>query len=92
MPETQKMHELYLEGCAGGKVSGVKEVLAFDTELIRLDTVCGKLVLKGKDLHVSQLSVDAGDIAFTGSVDSVQYMKKNRETEKNQSFWQRIFR
>ena len=59
---TEGKHELQILDCASGRISGVKEVLAFDTEGIRLDTVCGRLTIRGKDMHISQLSVENGCI------------------------------
>ena len=95
MSETavQEKHELHLSDCAKGQITGVKEVLAFDPETIRLDTVCGRLILKGNDLHISQLSVENGKITLSGVVNSVQYTGKGKKTAADsQSFWQRLFR
>ena len=90
---TREKHELHLSGCERGQISGVREVLAFDPETIRLDTVCGRLLVKGHDLHISQLSVENGDITLSGVVNCVQYTGKGKTTPADsQSFWRRIFR
>lgn len=94
MPDnkTEGKHELQLSGCASGRITGVKEVLAFDTEGIRLDTVCGRLTIRGKELHISQLSVETGCITLTGTVDSIQYARGTAARADGKSIWQRMFR
>ncbi len=94
MPETkqEQSHELCLKGCEQGRISGVKEVLSFDTEAIRLDTVCGRLHIKGHELHISQLSLETGEIRLSGVVDSIQYMKGSSVKTEQKKLWQRLFR
>ena len=83
---TEGKHELQLLDCASGRISGVKEVLAFDTEGIRLDTVCGQ------DMHISQLSVEDGCIMMSGTVESIQYVRGTKAKTEGKSIWQRMFR
>lgn len=94
MPEqmTQSGHELCLRGCESGQISGVKEVLSFDTESIRLDTVCGRMQIRGHDLHISQLSLDTGNVSLSGTVDSIQYMKGSSVKTEQKKLWQRLLR
>ena len=89
MPESKNAgrHELCLKECQSGEISGVKEVLSFDTE-----TVCGRLQIRGHDLHVSQLSLETGHISISGTVDSVQYMKGTNTRGEQKKLWQRMFR
>lgn len=91
-PKTELRHELCLRGCESGQISGVKEVLSFDTESIRLDTVCGHLHIKGHELHISQLSLETGSIRLSGTVDSIQYTKGSSVKAEQKKFWQRLFR
>ena len=94
MPETKNaaVHELFLKGCENGRVSGVNEVLAFDTESIRLDTVCGRLQIRGHDLHIDQLSLETGNISFRGTVDNIQYIKGGNVKTESKKLWQRMLR
>ena len=94
MPESKNAgrHELCLTECQSGEISGVKEVLSFDTETVRLETVCGRLQIRGHDLHVSQLSLETGHISISGTVDSVQYMKGTNTRGEQKKLWQRMFR
>ena len=94
MPESKNAgrHELCLKKCQSGEISGVKEVLSFDTETVRLETVCGRMQIRGHDLHVSQLSLETGHISISGTVDSVQYMKVTNTRGEQKKLWQRMFR
>ena len=94
MPEQKAVcrHELCLKECQNGQISGVKEVLAFDTESIRLDTECGRLQIRGHDLHISQLSLETGTVRLSGSVDSIQYMKGGSAKTAQKNVWQRLLR
>ena len=89
---TEGKHELQILDRASGRISGVKEVLAFDTEGIRLDTVCGRLTIRGKDMHISQLSVENGCIMMSGTVESIQYVSGTNVKTEGKSIWQRMFR
>lgn len=94
MPETKNtlVHELSLKGCESGRISGVKEVLSFDTDSIRLDTVCGRMQIRGHDLHISQLSLETGNVSLCGIVDSIQYMKGSSIKTEQKKMWQRLLR
>lgn len=94
MPDnkTEGKHELQITDCASGRITGVREVLSFDTEGIRLDTVCGRLTIRGKELHISQLSVETGCITLDGTVDSIQYARGTAAKADGKSIWQRMFR
>ncbi len=89
--KAEEKHELHLSDCGSGKITGIREVLAFDPEEIRLDTVCGRLLLRGKQLHISQLSVETGCVTLTGTVDSVQYLRKTAAKNAEKSVFKRLF-
>ena len=50
-----------------GTVSGVEDVLAFDVNEIRLETELGMLTVRGKELHLSRLSLDQGEVDLEGT-------------------------
>ena len=51
-------HKLELYNREKGTVTGVLDVISFDENTIVLDTDLGLLTIKGKDLHVSRLSLE----------------------------------
>jgi sporulation protein YabP len=54
-------------------VSGVTDVDKFDEESVHLYTILGELTVKGTDLHVSELSVETGEMNIEGQIDSIIY-------------------
>lgn len=69
----QGVHHFYLDERKKGSLSGIQKVESFDEELVVLITAQGKLVLKGKDMHVTRLDVQKGELEFDGRVDSACY-------------------
>lgn len=82
-------HRLALEGRNQLSVSGVTEAVSFDEALAVLETAQGTLIIRGTNLHVEQLNLEAGEVRLSGQVDSLSY----EESAKTQgSFLQRLFR
>ena len=71
-------------------VSGVKEILSFDEQTVRMLTVSGELVVDGNDLRVKVLDVERGSVVLEGRIDSVAYVEEN-PTERR-GFWSRLAR
>ncbi|MCD8119912.1 MAG: YabP/YqfC family sporulation protein [Lachnospiraceae bacterium] len=55
------------------RVTGVKNVVAFDESCILLETVLGRLHVKGKDLKVKSLNEQAEELVLEGKIDSLAY-------------------
>ena len=82
-------HRLALEGRNQLSLSGVTETVSFDEAAAVLETAQGTLIIRGADLHVEQLNLEAGEVRLSGQVDSLTY----EESAKTQgSFLQRLFR
>ena len=82
-------HALSLEGRRKLSVSGVVDVVSFDEGAAALETSQGTLILRGRELHVEQLDLEAGRIRISGDVDILVY-EENRQTRE--SFLARLFR
>ena len=54
-------HACFLQNRAAANLTGVREVVSFDENQVIMDTDLGLLTLKGKELHVSRLSVEKGE-------------------------------
>lgn len=80
-------HDLRLENREKLSVSGVREVESFDENAVVLHTARGVLIIRGSNLHLKTLSIDGGDIAVTGNVDSLSY----EELQKAGGFFHRLF-
>ena len=70
-------------------VTGVTEVCGFDESRVSMVTVLGDLLIQGKDLRISRLSLDVGEVDVEGTVDRMEYTKLKR---KKESFLARVFK
>ncbi|MDO4297974.1 MAG: sporulation protein YabP [Lachnospiraceae bacterium] len=68
-----KPHQIVWKDRHRGSVTGVLDVLSFDEAMILLETELGMLTLKGKELHISRLSLDQGEVDMEGTIDSMVY-------------------
>ena len=81
-------HRLVLEGRSKLAVNGITEIESFDENTIVLYTTRGTLVIHGRQLHLSMLSVDGGQVSVDGTVDSMVYEDDQRT---GGSFLSRLF-
>ncbi|AIY78751.1 sporulation protein YabP [Clostridium botulinum] len=72
-------------------LSGVIEVISFDSQKIDLTTVLGNLSIKGSDLKMNKLDVKNGDVIINGSIDSMVYSGKEVKKSK-ESIISRLFK
>lgn len=72
------------------EISGVTNVVGFDSESLVLDTSEGRLVIEGRELTVNDLSVTGGKISAGGEIISLQYTKA--QSEGGKGFFARIFK
>lgn len=84
MPELPQ--KLTLEDRRRLTVTGVQEVESFDENAVVLHTNRGMLIVRGRELHLKQLSVDGGQVAVDGHVDALLY----EEGRKEGGFWSRL--
>lgn len=82
-------HSIKLEQRKFGKLTGVKDVIAFDEKEIQAETTMGILTVAGDGLQVKQLSLEKGEMEIEGTVHRLIYTKSKGEKEK--SLLQRMF-
>lgn len=86
-------HKIILTSRQSGVVSGVLDVISFDEKLIVLSTQCGKLTIKGDQLHVNQLNLEKGDVDISGKVDTLIYSDDGKKSEnRKESVLGRLFK
>ena len=71
--ETAADEHLALDGREALRVTGVREVLRFDPDLVVLRTGDRLLVVRGGGLALRRLSPDEGRVEVRGRVDSLSY-------------------
>ena len=81
-----RSHACFLHNRTAANLTGVREVVSFDENQVVMDTDLGLLTLKGKDLHVSRLTVEKGE------VDSLAYSSNEAYRREGQSLFARLFK
>ena len=87
-----RTHKVILENRSRGTITGIQEVVSFDENQIVLDTDMGLLTVKGKNLHVSRLTLEKGETDIDGSIDSLAYSSNEALRRSGESFLKRLFR
>lgn len=76
------VHQLSLSERKKGTLTGVSDVLSFDSEQILLETTQGMLTIKGTELHVSRLHLESGEVDVEGLVQSLVYSENGSYRKK----------
>ena len=84
-------HEIMLHNREKGNLTGILDVISFDENTIILDTDMGLLTIRGKDLHVSRLTLEKGEIDIEGRADSFVYSSNEAHRKSGQSLLARLF-
>lgn len=87
-----RTHKVILENRSMGTITGIQEVVSFDENQIVLDTDMGLLTVKGKNLHVSRLTLEKGETDIDGSIDSLAYSSNEAYRKSGESLFSRLFR
>jgi len=82
-------HNVIMEGRERLSISGVEEVESFDEETIVVYTTKGMLIVRGEGLHIEKLTIDGGDLAVEGRVQSLRY---EEETKEKGGLFARLFK
>lgn len=75
-------HNIILEDRRLLSVSGVNDIDSFDENAVILFTELGELTIKGKNLHISKLNVDTGELTMDGEIAALFY---NQDTNRKES-------
>ena len=88
------MQNIYLENREKLSISGVKDVLSFDDQMVILETELGLLTIKGDNLRINKLSIDTSDVAIDGKVNTLVYSEGSQDKKggKSNSFLSKIFK
>ncbi len=82
-------HEICLKDRRSMTVSGVKEILSFDDQSVRIMTVGGEVEIDGDGLRVKVLDVERGCVVLEGHIDGINYQE---EPSEHRGFWSRLMR
>lgn len=88
----QESHQCHLENRGAVNLTGIKEVVSFDDTQIIMDTEFGLLTLKGKELHVSRLTVELGELDVEGTIDSLIYSSNEAHRRTGKTILANLFK
>jgi len=83
-------HSLHLDKRENLVVTGMLEMISFDTETVTGETEMGIIVIKGANLHVGRINLESGELVVKGQIDSITY--NNPSGEKAKSLLGRLFK
>ena len=78
MSEQSKFHSIIVENRRKVVITGVRDVESFNENDIIIVTHSGGLKIKGRNLEISRVNVESGDLEMTGEVKSVHYSDLDR--------------
>lgn len=87
-----RQHKIMMQNRSQGSITGIQDVVSFDENQIVLDTDMGLLTIKGKELHVSRLTLEKGEVDLTGSIDSLVYSSNAAYRKSGESLFNRLFK
>ena len=87
-----RLHKLVFQNRSAGSITGIADVVSFDENTIVLDTDMGLLTIKGKELHVSRLTLEKGEGDVDGTIDSMAYSSNEALRKSGESLFSRLFK
>lgn len=85
-------HKITIQNRSAGVLTGIRDVVSFDENQIVLDTDMGLLTMKGKELHVSRLTLEKGEVDVDGIIDSLVYSSNESLRKSGESIFTRLFK
>lgn len=89
---TAKGQRITLTNRGAGLVTGINAVISFDPNEVLLETEQGMLLIKGKELNVTKLAMDKGEVEVDGRVDSFTYSDMKPGLKGENGFFDRLFK
>lgn len=81
-------HKISIIGRKESVITGVTDVNEFDNNVISLNTIMGRLIIKGRELKVKALNLEKGEAEIEGNIDNLYYTSRKDE----ESFLKKMFK
>ncbi len=82
-------HNLVMEDRRTLSITGVSDVDSFDEGTIIVFTDLGELTVRGSDLHIRNLNIEAGEVSLEGKISALSYADN---AVKQTGFFGKVFR
>lgn len=86
----QLAHDIVMKRRQTIEITGVKQVESFDNEEFLLETNMGYLSIRGENLQMKNLDVDAGIVSIKGKIFDLIYMDET-SSGKGKGFFGKLF-
>ena len=83
-------HNIIIESRKNVTITGVMDIDSFDEQSVILFTELGELTIKGVNLHINKIDVNAGDLSMEGEIESISYSESG--PPKGSGFFSKLFR
>ncbi|MBR3645904.1 MAG: sporulation protein YabP [Lachnospiraceae bacterium] len=91
MDDSQNGHRLTMYNRGGLVMTGITDVISFNTQEALLESVCGVIFIKGTDLKIGKICIESGDVTVDGKVDTIQYSEAVGYAKKGKKLLKRLF-
>ena len=85
------LQNLILENRNKLSISGVKDVLSFDDQVVIMETELGLLSVKGDNLKINKLSIDTSEVIVEGEINTLSYSDHSKK-EQEGGLFSKIFK
>lgn len=85
------IQNLILENRNKLSISGVKDVLSFDDQVVIMETELGLLTVKGENLKINKLSIDTSEVIIEGEINNLSYSDHSKK-EQDGGLFSKIFK
>lgn len=85
------IQNLVLENRNKLSISGVKDVLSFDDQVVIMETELGLLTIKGENLKINKLSIDTQEVIVEGEINNLGYSDYSKK-EQDGGLFSKIFK
>ncbi len=85
-------HSISINERNGIYITGVLKIDSFDDEEFLLETNMGYLAIKGENLELIRLDTKDGIVSIKGLVISMSYIEDLKKSNKQSSFFEKVFK
>ena len=78
-----RSHEISILNRNSLSISGIKKIITLESDNFLVDSICGRINIKGNNLEVLMLDTDKGDLKLKGKVDSIIYSDSKKENKES---------
>lgn len=91
MNQDLSTQEIILKNRTDLRITGVTKLESLNSNEFYLETVLGKMLVKGTELEMKQLDLEKQILVIVGKVHSMEYLNRQK-AEKEKSFLAKLFR